>query len=141
MRKTARAEVPQEPAVAPDAPGSSRRSFLRSSGEYATGVAALVGVPTAALLDSDADAAVPAATVVANPAGVPPVSPVMAFVQDAKKGTVVIMAGTTERTVEDRELVRRLLVVPTKPKKKKKQAKPKPKPKPKRPVPSTKKGG
>ena len=137
MRKTARAEIPQEPVVVPDAPGSSRRSFLRSSGGYATGVAALVGVPTAALMDSDADAAVPAATVVANPTGVPPVSPVMAFVQDAKKGTVVIMSGTTERTVQDPELVRRLLVVPTKPKK----AKPKPKPKPKRPVKSSKKGG
>lgn len=95
-----------------DASGTSRRSFLRSSGGYAAGVATIVGVPTAVLLEADAEAAAPAAKAVPNPTSPVPEGPVMAYVHNAKKGTVVIMSGTTERTVQDHDLVQRLLHPP-----------------------------
>jgi len=84
----------------------------------------VAAVPAAAVLAAPADAtsARPAnGTVAADPTGVPPDQPVMAYVQDARAGTVVIMTGTTQRTVKDRELVRRLTVVPTKRKRAKKR--------------------
>lgn len=109
-------------ATAGDAAGTSRRSFLRSSGGYATGIAAAVGVPAALLLDAEAEAAT-TPKVVANPTSSVPAGPVMAYVHDAKKGTVVIMSGTRERTVQDHDLVARLLRAP-----KKQKARPKRRP-------------
>ncbi|MDO9407833.1 hypothetical protein [Patulibacter sp.] len=106
--------------VLEDVGATSRRSFLRASGGYA----AVAAVPTAAVLAAPAGAtsARPANGVpTANPTGTPPTEPVMAYVHDAKAGTVVIMTGTTERTVKDRELVRRLTVA-TKKRKPKKRA-------------------
>lgn len=104
--------------------GTSRRSFLRSSGGYATGVAAVIAAPAAVLLEADAAAAATQdAKVVADPKTPVPDGPVMAYVHDAKKGTVVIMTGTTQRTVQDRALVEKLLHAPKKPKKKAKKAK------------------
>ncbi|UTI65155.1 hypothetical protein NBH00_02835 [Paraconexibacter antarcticus] len=103
---------PRQPPT--NSSGTSRRAFLRRSGGYAAGVAATVGVPTAVLLEGDAQAAGPAPKVVANPITPVPGGPVMAYVHDAKKGTVVIMSGTTERTVQDHDLVRRLLHAPKK---------------------------
>ena len=115
--------VQREPRKAEvgDVPGTSRRSFLRSSGGYAAGVAGVIAVPAAVLLEVEADAAVPAPKVVANPTSPVPDGPVMAYVHDAKKGTVVIMSGTTERTVQDHDLVQRLLHAPTKKKAKAKR--------------------
>lgn len=102
--------------------GTSRRSFLRASGGYATGVAAIVGVPAAVLLEAEtAGAAVEKPKVVPDPKTPVPDGPVMAYVHDAKKGTVVIMQGTTQRTVQDRALVEKLLHAPKKPKKKAKK--------------------
>jgi hypothetical protein len=97
---------------------SSRRSFLRTSG----GVATVVAVPTAAAAmasPADATTARPAnGARLANPTTPVPDTPVMAYVHDRKAGTVVIMTGGTERTVKDRELVKRLTVVPPVKKKK-----------------------
>ena len=96
--------------------GSSRRAFLRSSGGYAAGAAALVGVPAAALLEAtDAEAKVDRTTspkAVPNPTTPVPDEPVMAFIQDAKAGTVVIMSGTSQRTVQDHVLVGKLTHTP-----------------------------
>ena len=112
--------------------GTSRRAFLRSSGGYAAGAAALVGVPTAVLLEaSDAEAKVDRTTppkAVANPTTPVPDEPVMAFIQDAKAGTVVIMSGTTQRTVQDHVLVGKLTHTPKPAKKKAKKTKAKRKP-------------
>ena len=104
----------------PEGQGTSRRSFLRSSG----GAVAIAAVPAAAIVASSADAATGAPKPIANPTSPAPSQPVMAYVHDAKHGIVVIMSGSTERTVRDPELVRRLL---TKPKAKRKHRKlPKP---------------
>lgn len=97
--------------------GTSRRAFLRSSSGYAAGAAAAVGIPAAVLLETDAEAATVAPKTVKNPTTDVPEGPVMAYVHDAKKGTVVIMKGTTERTVQDHSLVEKLLHAPKKPKK------------------------
>lgn len=113
--------APASVELTPDDDATDRRSFLRAT----TGVAAAAAVPVALLAgsdDVDATAARPANGVsIANPTTAQPESPVMAYVHDAKAGTVVIMAGTTQRTVKDRELVRRLTVA-TKKKKPKKRA-------------------
>lgn len=110
------------PSVDAEGDGSSRRAFLRSSGGYAAGAATLVGVPAAVLPDSEADAAVVAPKRIANPKTPVPDGPVMAYVHDAKKGTVVIMSGTTERTVQDPALVAKLLHAPAKKKPKRKRS-------------------
>jgi hypothetical protein len=107
---------------ASEAQGTSRRSFLRSS----SGVIAIAAVPAAAIAAPSAEAAAGAATPVANPATPAPSQPVMAYVHDAKHGIVVIMSGTTERTVRDRELVRRLLTKPKAKAKRKHRKLPKP---------------
>ncbi len=95
--------------------GTSRRAFLRSSGGYAAGAATVVGIPVAVLLETDSEAATVAPKTVKNPTTDVPEGPVMAYVHDAKKGIVVIMDGTNERTVQDRALVQKLLHAPKKP--------------------------
>lgn len=115
--------APAAVELAEDDGATDRRAFLRRS----TGYAAAAAVPIALVgsADADASAARPANGVtVADPATQPD-SPLMAYVQDAKAGTVVIMTGTTQRTVKDRELVRRLTTT-TKKKQPKKRAKRKP---------------
>lgn len=94
--------------------GTSRRSFLRSSGS----VAAVVAVPSAAVVIAvgDAEAATKASApprAIKNPTKPAPAQPVMAYIHDAKRGVVVIMHGDSERTVRDHELVSRLLHKPT----------------------------
>lgn len=130
-RTADRRHVPTHPGTVEDGldrpgPGaperSSRRSFLRTTG----GVATVVAVPTAAVVmasPADATTARPAnGARLPNPTTPVPDTPVMAYVHDRKAGTVVIMTGDTERTVKDRELVKRLTVVPPV-KKKKRRAK------------------
>ena len=95
-------------------PLSRRRLFKRAG--YATTAAAIPGAVLVATTDADAAAKVAAAKVVKDPTGPTPQAPLMAYVHDRKKGTVVIMSGETQRTVQDKELVRRLTVVPKKPK-------------------------
>jgi hypothetical protein len=114
-------------AVDPDVTtGSSRRSFLRATGGLGAGAAA-VALPAAfGTASAGATAARPANGVAApSPTTPQPAAPLMAYVHDARAGTVVIMTGDTQRTVKDRELVRRLTTV-SKKKKPKKRAKRRP---------------
>ena len=46
---------------------------------------------------------------VTDPSGPPPEEAVVAIVRDAKRGEVTVMSGTSEVTVRDRALVKRLL--------------------------------
>ncbi len=108
--------------------GTSRRAFVRSSSGWAAGAAVTVGVPAAVLLETDAEAATVAPKTVKNPTTDVPEGPVMAYVHDAKKGIVVIMDGTSERTVQDRALVEKLLHAPKKPKKRRRSRRTKEKP-------------
>lgn len=108
--------------------GTSRRTFVRASSGYAAGAVAVVGLPAAVLLETDAEAATAAPKTVKNPTTDVPEGPVMAYVHDAKQGIVVIMDGTTERTVQDRALVDKLLRAPKKAKKAKKRRRPRSKP-------------
>lgn len=105
----------------PDA--TDRRSFLRASGGLAAG-AVVLAVPSGVLATS-ADAA-PKTPAPGRPAADPeteaPDAPVMAYIHDRKAGTVVIMTGDKQRTVKDRELVRRLTVVPKKARREKRRA-------------------
>ncbi len=94
---------------------------MRSSSGYAAGAAAVVGLPAAVLLDTDAEAATVAPKSVKNPTTDVPEGPVMAYVHDAKKGIVVIMDGTEERSVQDRALVDKLLRAPKKPRKRRRR--------------------
>ncbi len=84
----------------------SRRAFLRSSGALAGAVAVTIGLPAAA---GASKAREPGAEAIDTPTTDAPSEPVMAYVHDAERGEVTIMAGTDEMTYRDPVLVKRLL--------------------------------
>jgi hypothetical protein len=91
--------------------GSSRRSFLRTSGGVATGIAVTVLPSGVVALASPAAASAnegPAASRV-EPSGDVPQETVMAYVHDADKGVVTVVSGTGEKTYRDPALAKRLL--------------------------------
>lgn len=89
-----------------------RRSFLQKSGTVATGLAVTL-VPAAGL----AATATPAEAsvhdrlgdVIAHPTDELAAQPVMAYIHNAKRGEVTIVAGDVERTYRDHALTKRLL--------------------------------
>jgi hypothetical protein len=91
-------------------PGTNRRSFLRTSGGVATGIAVTVlptgvvalAAPSAASAHDD-----PAAERV-EASGDVPTDTVMAYVHDAKNGIVTVVSGTGEKTYRDPALAKRL---------------------------------
>ena len=90
--------------------GHSRRSFLRTSGGIATGIAVTV-LPTGvvALAAPGAADAKDSHAVRVEPEGDVPHETVMAYVHDAKGGVVTVVSGSGERTYRDPELTKRLL--------------------------------
>ncbi len=88
--------------------GQNRRSFLRTSGGVATGIAVTV-LPTGvvALAAPAADAKTTPASA-AKAEGDVPHETVMAYVHDAEHGIVTVVSGTTERTYRDPALAKRL---------------------------------
>lgn len=80
--------------------GFTRLSFLKTSAGVAAGMAA-VGVPAAAAREE--------AGVETDPSAPTPQEPVTAYVRDASRGEVTVLAGTSEKTYRDRVLVRRLM--------------------------------
>ncbi|HEY6399703.1 MAG TPA: hypothetical protein VIX82_19835 [Solirubrobacteraceae bacterium] len=84
-----------------DGGGLSRRTFIMTS----AGVATAVGAPVAVAL---ADKQHP---VVTEPSAPTPREPVMAYIRDAKRGELTVVAGTTETTYRDPELVKRLMAI------------------------------
>jgi len=86
----------------------NRRTFLRSSGGVATGLAVTVVPGAAVALASPAAASAKPGQLV-HPDGDVPSEPVMAYVHDAQRGEVTVMSGTEERTYRDPVLAQRLL--------------------------------
>jgi hypothetical protein len=82
--------------------GVTRLSFIKVSAGVAAG-AAMVGVPAAAALTDQKG------KVVHKPSSPTPREPVTAYVRDAQRGEVTVLAGTTETTYRDPALVKRLL--------------------------------
>ena len=80
----------------------TRLSFLKASAGAAAGAAA-IGVPAAAALSSDKPG------VPVEPSAATPREPIVAYVRDAERGEVTVVAGTSETTYRDRTLVKRLL--------------------------------
>jgi hypothetical protein len=80
----------------------SRLSFIKASAGVAAG-AAVAGVPVAASLRDDSQG------VVSEPSTPNPKEPVMAYVRDAERHEVTVMAGARETTYRDPKLVKRLL--------------------------------
>lgn len=85
----------------PDA-GVTRLSFIRTSAGVAAGMAA-VGVPTAVAREREE------AGVETAPSAPTPDEPVTAYVRDAERGEVTVIAGTSEKTYRDRVLAKRLM--------------------------------
>jgi hypothetical protein len=79
--------------------GVTRLSFIKASAGAAAGVAA-VAVPAAVAQ---------AEGVETDPSSPTPSEPVTAYVRDAKRGEVTVIAGTSEKTYRDRALVKKLL--------------------------------
>jgi len=87
----------------------SRRSFLQATAGAAAGVAVVATGPrlAAAALHGGANTS-PLGELV-KPSGPPPAETVMAYVRDAARGEVTVLAGTRESTYRDPELSRRLI--------------------------------
>jgi hypothetical protein len=85
-----------------DGGGVTRLSFIKASAGVAAGAAA-VAVPGAAALTEQSG------KVVKRPSSRTPQEPVVAYVHDAERGEVTVLAGTTETTYRDPALVKRLL--------------------------------
>lgn len=83
--------------------GVTRLSFLKASAGAAAGAAA-IGVPAAA-----AAAAAEHKAEITDPSSPTPREPIVAYVRDAERGEVTVVAGTSETTYRDRALVKRLL--------------------------------
>jgi hypothetical protein len=77
----------------------NRRTLIKRAGVAATGVAGL-GMAAAPAAEAEAKEVAPSGPV--------PAEPVVAFVRDAKRGEVTVMAGTRETTYRDPALVARL---------------------------------
>jgi hypothetical protein len=85
----------------PEQSGVTRLSFLKNSAGVAAGAAAMT-VPGAAALAHEN-------VVPTDPSSPNPREPVMAYVRDAAKGEVTVMAGTHEKTYRDKPLAKRML--------------------------------
>jgi hypothetical protein len=85
----------------PDGGGLSRRTFIATS----AGVATAVGAPVAIALSDQNH------PVVTEPTTAAPREPVMAYIRDAKRGELTVVAGTSETTYRDPELVKRLMAI------------------------------
>ena len=79
----------------------SRRKLIGSAGAVA-GTAAIASAPAAAAAALERHR-------VTNPSGEAPDEVIVAFVRDAKRGEVTVMAGEHEATYHDPALVKRLL--------------------------------
>ncbi len=84
----------------------SRRSLIASSAGAATTVAVVAVGPAAAVAMGAPEAPLHP---VARPSTPMPADPVVAYVHDAARGEVTVLAGTEERTYRDPILVKRLL--------------------------------
>jgi hypothetical protein len=86
----------------------TRRLFLRRSAGVAGG-AVIVATPAVLAQRAAARQAGPGVRVLRSPSRRVPSEPVMAYVRDAKRGEVTLVAGTREITYRDPDLVKRLL--------------------------------
>ena len=94
-------------SVGGEQPTTSRRSFLRTSGGVATGIAVTV-LPTGAVALAAPGAADAKGRRVEADGDVPKET-VMAYVHDAENGIVTVVSGTAEKTYHDPVLAQRLL--------------------------------
>jgi hypothetical protein len=84
--------------------GVDRRAFIKTSGGVAAGVALTAG---GVAVGRAATGPVPAEMLV--PTGGAPKEPIIAYVHDARRGEVTVLAGTSETTYKDPDLAKRLV--------------------------------
>ena len=92
--------------------GSNRRVFLEGAAGAATGAALILATPKVASIALDAtnhSSPTEPKPVITRPSGPAPHEPVTAYVRNAERGEVTVMAGTREATYRDPMLVKRLL--------------------------------
>ena len=87
--------------------GLTRLSFIKSGAGLVAGAATFT-VPAAVAAAADAHGA-EAPGVEIDPSTANPREPVVAYVRDAQRSEVTVVAGTSETTYRDPALVRRLL--------------------------------
>jgi hypothetical protein len=91
---------------------SNRRVFLQGAAGAATGAALIFATPKVASIALDAtnhSSPTEPKPLVTRPTGPAPREPVTAYVHNAQRGEVTVMAGTRETTYRDPALVKRLL--------------------------------
>ena len=85
-----------------------RRGLLKATAGLAA-VGAVLGVPALVFKGSN-DGDAQGTTASTESASLEASQPIVAFIQDAAKGEVVIMSGTEQVVVTDRDLVARILM-------------------------------
>ena len=81
-----------------------RRTFIKASGGAAAGVALAAG--GVAVTNAAKN---PVTGEMLEPTGGAPKEPIMAYVHDAQRGEVTVLAGTSETTYRDPDLAKRLV--------------------------------
>jgi hypothetical protein len=92
--------------------GKSRRAFLQGTAGAAAGAAVMLATPKVASLALDGSSSsvtTEPKAVVTKPSGPAPPEPVTAYVRNAERNEVTVMAGQKETTYNDPVLVKRLL--------------------------------
>jgi hypothetical protein len=90
--------------------GTSRRAFLQGTAGAAAGAAVMLATPKVASLGAPSSGVAREPNgVVTKPSGPPPAEPITAYVRNAQRNEVTVMAGRTETTYRDPVLVKRLL--------------------------------
>ena len=89
--------------------GTSRRAFLQSSAGAAAGAAVILATPKVAAVALDSTSSTNTLPKVTKPTGSLPQEPVTAYVRNAARGEVTVMAGKRETTYTDPVLVKRML--------------------------------
>jgi len=97
------------PTAATAKPALDRRSFLQASAGAAAGVAVIAGGPRLAAAALHGPSNTTPLGQITKPSGPPPAETVMAYIRDADRGEVTVLAGTRETTYLDPILTQRLI--------------------------------
>jgi hypothetical protein len=98
--------------VAPPADSAralNRRVFLQTSAGAAAGAVGVATGPRLATAVLSAGTSAGSARLITKPSGPPPRETVMAYIRDAERNEVTVLAGTRETTYRDPILVKQLL--------------------------------
>ncbi|HUZ27882.1 MAG TPA: twin-arginine translocation signal domain-containing protein [Solirubrobacteraceae bacterium] len=93
--------------------GVDRRSFIKTSAGVAAGAAGIAAGAAAITRAEQGGLGGAVTSEMLEPTGSAPKEPIMAYVHDARRGEVTVLAGTSETTYRDPDLAKRLVSAAT----------------------------